>query len=166
MAALNRSGIDRPIFTARFQQAQALTIHQPKSTMARRASSSLHPGILIGLIAAIAAAIFAGKSFIGKKPAAFENVAVLDVRELLENGNSLRGNDYVIHGEIDEKLQWTSDRGQVVSVKVDTPGGPEFVGIRIPVELAKLNLETRQKYSFKVNFQDGGIAVATGVNRL
>jgi hypothetical protein len=78
----------------------------------------------------------------------------------------LQSHDYVIHGEIDEKLQWTGDRGQVVSVRVDTPGGSEFVGIRIPVELAKLNLETRQKYSFKVNFQDGGIAVATGVNRL
>lgn len=134
--------------------------------MARRASSSLHPGMLIGLIAAIAVAIFAGKSLIGKKPAAFENVATLDVRELLENGNSLRGNDYVVKGEIDEKLQWTSDRGQVVSVRVDTPGGPEFVAVRIPANLVKLNLETRQKYAFKVNFQEGGIAVATGVNRL
>jgi len=134
--------------------------------MARRASSSLHPGVLIGLIAAMAAAIFAGRSLTGKKPAAFENIDKLNVGELLENGNSLRGNDYVIHGEIDEKLQWTSDRGQVVSVRVDAPGGPEFVCVRIPADLVKLNLETRQKYSFKVNFKDGGIAVATGVNRL
>jgi hypothetical protein len=121
---------------------------------------------LIGIIAAIAVAIFAGRSLTGKKPAAFENVDKLDVGELLENGNSLRGNDYVIDGEIDEKLQWTSDRGQVVSVRVEAPGGPEFVCVRIPADLVKLNLETRQKYSFKVNFQDGGIAVATGVNRL
>jgi hypothetical protein len=134
--------------------------------MARRANSSLHPGFLFGLIAAIAIIIFLGRSCTGKKPVAFENANALDVRELLENGNSLRGNDYVIEGQVDEKLQWTNNRGQVVSVRVDTPGGPEFVGIRIPAELAKLNIEIKQKYSFKVRFQDGGIAVATGVNRL
>lgn len=134
--------------------------------MARRASSSLHPSILFGLIAAIAAVIFVGKSCFGKKPEAFDHVNALDVRELLENGNSLRGNDYVIEGQIDEKLQWTNNRGQVVSVRVEVPGGPEFVGIRIPAELANLNIEIKQKYSFKVRFEEGGIAVATGVKRL
>ena len=56
--------------------------------------------------------------------------------------------------------------GANLRVRVDTPGGPEFVGIRIPAELSKLNIEIKQKYSFKVRFQDGGIAIATGVNRL
>jgi hypothetical protein len=140
--------------------------------MSRRASSSLHPGVLFGLVAAIAAIFMFGKSFLsgssplGKKTGSFENVEALNVQELLENGNSLRGNEYVIDGQIDEKLQWTSDRGQFVSVRVDTPGGPEFVGIRIPAEFTKLNIETKQKYSFKVSFQEGGIAVATGVSRL
>lgn len=134
--------------------------------MARRASSSLHPGVLIGLVAAIAVTIFAGRSLMNRKPAAFENGNALDVRELLENGNSLRGNEYVIEGLVDEKLQWTSDRGQFVSVRVEVPGGPEFVGIRIPAEFNKLNIEIKQKYLFKVSFQEGGVAVATGVSRL
>ena len=43
------------------------------------------------------------------------------VDELLENGNSLRGNEYVIEGQIDEKLQWTTNRGQLVSVKIEAP---------------------------------------------
>jgi hypothetical protein len=134
--------------------------------MARRASSSIHPGILIGGVAAIVLAIVAGKSFVGKKSANFADTPKLEVQELLENGNSLRGNEFVVEGQIDEKLQWTSLRGQVVSIKVSAPGGDDFVGIEIPPEFNKLNLDTRQKYSFRVKFRQGGIPVATGVSRL
>ncbi len=134
--------------------------------MARRASSSLHPGIIIGAIAAIVVAVFAGKSMLGKKAAGFGDVAALQVDELLENGNSLRGNEYVVEGQIDEKLQWTTSRGQLVSVRVEAPGGDKFVGIEIPPEYNKLNIDTKQKYSFRVKFKQGGIPVATGINRL
>ncbi len=134
--------------------------------MARRASSQLHPGIIIGAIAAIGVAIIAGKSLISKKSSSFGDVAKLGIDELLENGNSLQGNDYVIEGQIDEKLQWTTDRGQLVSVRVEAAGGDEFVGIEIPQEFNKLNINVKQKYAFRVKFRRGGIPVATGVNRL
>jgi hypothetical protein len=134
--------------------------------MARRASSKIHPGILVGAIAAMVVAIIAGKSLLGKKSASFSEVSKLSVEELLENGNSLRGNEYVIEGQIDEKLQWTTGRGQLVSVRVSAPGGDEFVGIEIPQNFNKLNIDTKQKYAFRVKFRQGGIAVATGVNRL
>jgi hypothetical protein len=134
--------------------------------MARRASSNLHPGIVIGAIAAIVIAVIAGKSLVGKKSAAFSDVAKLSIDELLENGNSLRGNEYLIEGQIDEKLQWTTGRGQLVSVRVDARAGAEFVGIEIPQEFSRLNIDTKQKYAFRVKFRQGGIPVATGVNRL
>lgn len=134
--------------------------------MARRASSKLHPGIIIGALAAVVVAIIAGRSLIGKKSASFGDTAKLSVSELLENGNSLRGNEYVIEGQIDEKIQWTTSRGQLVSVRIEAPGGDEFVGIEIPQEFSKLNMETKQKYSFRVKFRQGGIPVATGINRL
>ena len=134
--------------------------------MARRASSKLNPGIIVAIVAAIAVAIFAGKLLLGKKSESFANVSKLDMDELLENGNQLRGNEYVFEGQIDEKLQWTTDRGQLVSVRVETPGGEEFIGIEIPQEFHNLNIDTKQKYAFRVKFRQGGIAVATGVNRL
>lgn len=134
--------------------------------MARRASSRLNPGLILGAVAVVAVAIFAGKSLLGKKTASFGDVSPLRIEELLENGNSLRGNEYVVNGQIDEKLQWTSDHGQLVSVRVETPGGDEFIGIEIPPEFNKLNIDTQQKYAFRVKFRQGGIAVATGVNRL
>lgn len=134
--------------------------------MARRASSSLHPGIIIGAIAAIIVAVIAGKSMLGKKTASFGDIAKLQVSELLENGNSLRGNEYVIEGQIDEKLQWTTDRGQLVSIRVPAAAGDEFVGIEIPPKFNNLNIDTKQKYAFRVKFKQGGIPVATGVDRL
>ena len=134
--------------------------------MARRASSKLHPGIIIGAVAAIEVAVIAGKSLIGKKSSTFGDTAKLSVNELLENGNSLRGNEYVIEGQIDEKIQWTTNRGQLVSVRIEAPSGDQFVGIEIPQEFSKLNMETKQKYAFRVKFRQGGIPVATGVNRL
>lgn len=134
--------------------------------MARRASSKLHPGIIIGAVAAIVVAVTAGKSLLGKKSTTFGDIAKLSVSELLENGNSLRGNEYVIEGQIDEKLQWTTGRGQLVSVRIEAPGGDEFVGIEIPQEFNKLNIDTKQKYAFRVKFRQGGIPVATGLNRL
>jgi hypothetical protein len=134
--------------------------------MARRASSRSNPGIILGAAAAIAVAVIAGKSLLGKKSSSFSETAKLHIEDLLENGNSLRGNEYVIEGQIDEKLQWTSDRGQLVSVRVGTPGGEEFIGIKIPAEFNNLNIDTRQKYSFRVKFRQGGIAEATGINRL
>ncbi len=134
--------------------------------MARRASSKFHPGIIIGAVVAIALAVIAGKSFIGKKSSGFGEVPKLNITELLENGNSLRGNEFVVEGQIDEKLQWTTDRGQLVSLRVDAPGGDEFVAIEIPQEFSKLNIDSKQKYSFRVKFRQGGIPVATGVNRL
>lgn len=133
--------------------------------MARRASSNLHPGLIVGGIAALVLAVVAGKSLIGKKSAGFADIPKLDVQELLENGNSMRGNEFVVEGQIDEKLQWTARRGQVVSVKVSSPGGNEFVGIEIPPEFNTLNIDTKQKYAFRVKFRQGGIPVATGVER-
>ena len=134
--------------------------------MARRASSNLPPGVIIGAIVAIMVAVIAGKSLLGKKSASFGDVSKLNVDELLENGNMLRGNEYVIEGQIDEKLQWTSGRGQLVSVKVNASGEDEFVGIEIPQEFNKLNIDAKQKYAFRVKFRQGGIPVATGINRL
>lgn len=134
--------------------------------MARRASSSLHPGFIVGIVAAVVIAVMAGKSFLGKKSSATGDADKLEVRDLLDNGNSLRGNEYSVEGKIDRKLRWTSARGQVVSVRVSTPGGEELIGVEIPPAFEKLNIEREQKYAFKVKFRQGGIPVATAINRL
>ncbi|MFT3992137.1 MAG: hypothetical protein QM680_12075 [Luteolibacter sp.] len=134
--------------------------------MARRASSSIHPGYIIGAVVVIAAVIFGGKWLTGKKGPAFGDVAKLDVQELLVNGNSLRGNEYSVEGQVDRKLRWTTGSGQVVSVRVVSEGVENFIGIEIPPELSKTNIEIKQRYAFRVKFRQGGIPVATAIERI
>ena len=134
--------------------------------MARRASSSLHPGILIGIAAAVVVAILGGKSLLKKKTPGFADVNPLSVEDFLENGNSLRGNEYSIEGKIDEKLRWTADRGQVVSLRVKAGSDEELIGIEIPPKFNNLNIEREQRYTMRIKVRQGGIPVATDVTRL
>ncbi|MGJ8644851.1 MAG: hypothetical protein ACSHX9_15695 [Luteolibacter sp.] len=134
--------------------------------MARRASSSTNPGLIVGIVIAIGALIYGGKTLMSGKSSGFDDVTPLVVDDLLENGNSLRGNEYVVEGSIDEKLRWTSDDGQVVSVRVESSNGEEIIPIRVPQKFSELNIEREQRYAFKVEFEKGGIPVATGVSRL
>ena len=134
--------------------------------MARRASSGPKPGLLIGIAAALAIAFFGGKHFLGGKNNKRISGTTLEMRSVTENANSLRGNQYVIEGTIDEKLRWTPDLGQVISLKVDARSGPSFLAIEIPPELSNVNIEREQTYAFKVRFRQGGIAVAEEITRL
>lgn len=120
--------------------------------------------IIAGAVVVVAA-IFGGKVLMGGKSESFDGVPELNIEDLLENGNSLRRNIYVIRGEIDEKLQFSS-RGQLVSVRVKGGRDDEFIGIEIPSKFDKMNIDTKQEYVFKVEFQQGGIAVATGIEKL
>jgi len=134
--------------------------------MARRASSGINPGIVIAAVIFIVLLAIGGRMFVGRKSTGFDKVRKLDVEAFLENGNSMRGNEYSVKGNIDEKLRWTPDRGQIVSLKIDVNGKTELIGIEIPPEFNHLNIEREQRYAFKVRIRKGGIPVATAVQAL
>lgn len=131
--------------------------------MPRRASSSQHPVIWIVCAIAIAAAAFVGKSMLGKENKGLTGGTKLNMSEVLENANSMRGNEYIVAGTIDTKLR-VGANSQVISLKVE--GSGELLPIEVPAEFIKLNLEVQQSYSIKVKFRQGGIAVATAMQRL
>ena len=133
--------------------------------MPRRASSGISPGLLIGVVIAIAALFFGGKMIFSEKSKKSLSGAELDMATVEENANSLRGNEYVVEGKIDDQVLWTADRGQVVSIKVDSPAGPKFLGIEIPPGLSDVNIEREQTYAFRITFRQGGIAVAEEITR-
>ena len=134
--------------------------------MARRASSSTKPAIIIGIAVAVAIAVFAGKLLLTKKSESFSDVNQLVVQDLLDNGNSLRNNEYLIEGKIDERFFRTSNSASVVSVRVKSGSGDEIIPVKIPSNFNNVNIEREQRYAFKVRFEQGGIPVVTAVNRL
>jgi hypothetical protein len=133
--------------------------------MPRRASSGINPALLIGVAAALAVAFFGGKFLFADKTDTPLSGSELDMETVEENANSLRGNEYVVEGKIDDQILWTPDRGQVVSIKVDSPAGERFLGIEIPPGLSDVNIEREQTYAFRVSFRQGGIAVAEEITR-
>lgn len=60
----------------------------------------------------------------------------------------------------------TASRGQVVSMRVKTDGGDEFVPVEIPAEFSHLNIEREQKLRPEGRVRQGGIPVVTAINRL
>ena len=134
--------------------------------MARRASSSTNPVLIIGIVVAVIAAVFAGKLVMTKKSEKFSDVNPLVIQDLLDNGNSLRNNEYLIEGKIDERFFRDSNTSSVVSVRVKSASGEEVVPVKIPSKFNNLNIEREQRYAFKVRFEQGGIPVATDISRL
>ena len=132
--------------------------------MARRASSGINPGLLIGVAIFVVIAVFGGKLFLGRKPDAISG-AKINMEDVLD-GLSLRDNEYVVEGTVDEKFYRDGNPNQVVSLKVSVPSGVEFLGVEIPTDLTTFNIEREQRYSIKVKFRQGGIPVATAINRL
>jgi hypothetical protein len=134
--------------------------------MARRASSSTHPVLLIGIGVAVVAVVLGGKFLLNKKSESFTDAYPLDVKAFLEDGNAFRGDEFFIEGKVDEKLRWTPSNGQIVSIRIKTPGGEEIIPVQIPEKFSKLNIDREQSYAFKIDIKDGGIPVATAIKRL
>lgn len=133
--------------------------------MARRASSGIKPGLLIGIAALVAVAFFGGKAFLGKQKDSFSNMATISMSDVMD-GVSLRDNEYVVEGTVDEKFYHGDSPNQVVSLKVNSPSGDQYLGVEIPANLTKFNIERAQRYRIKVRIREAGIAVATGINPL
>lgn len=134
--------------------------------MARRASSSTNPLLLVGIGVAIIAVIFGGKFLLSKKSTSFSDAAPLDVVAFIEDANAFRGDEFFVEGTINEKLRWTPTNGQIISIRVKTAGGEEIIPIQIPDQFNKLNIDREQSYAFKIQIKEGGIPVATAIKRL
>ena len=130
--------------------------------MPRRASSGPNYTAIIGIAAFIIGAALGAKFFMKDSKQKIKGATPLSMSEFLENGNSLRGNEYLVEGTVDQR--WPRDNGQLVSLQVND--SDDLIGIEIPSSFNDLNIERSQKYAIKVKFREGGVPVATQVERL
>jgi hypothetical protein len=132
--------------------------------MGRRASSSINSSAIVGIIAAVAVLVGVGAFLLSRKGKSFADVAPLQVVEALENANSLRGNEYRVEGKL--LARWPRETGAVVEVLIEDGGAQEHFPIVVPSSVSTVNFEREQRYAFKIKFGDGGVAIATAVERL
>jgi len=136
--------------------------------MARRSKSKSNQKSHLVVYIIIAVAVIGGlavvKSVIDKRAQHFSGLSELSISDYKANANSLSGNEYRITGKIAEKLKWTPDEGQLISISVDQGDkGQGSVGIMIPANVDKVNLERGHTYTFKVVVNREGLPVALEV---
>ena len=123
--------------------------------MARRASSSVNPWWVGGVIILVLAAMAGGWGLYKNVSDPYRTLTPLDVSAYLDNANSLRGNVYKLNATIDTQLAWAPLEGRLYSVEVN--GRSDVLAILIPVTFNSMNIQKGQRYFFKIEVSDKGI---------
>lgn len=136
--------------------------------MARRSKSKNNSksnlAIYIIIAAVVIGGLVAGKVMLDKRAQHFAGLSELSVADFKQNANSLSGNEYRLTGKITEKLKWTPDAGQLISLTVEQGGSSKgSIPIMVPANVDKVNLERGHSYTFKVEINREGLPVALDV---
>lgn len=118
--------------------------------MARRAQKGINK-----LIIAIFAVVVAGAGFmivkiIGSPKDTMRTVTQLNVSDYIKEGTTLAGTEGIVTGIVAEKLRWTPDRGEMISVAVNLDKNQELIPIMVPPRFKNVNIARGDKFTFKV----------------
>jgi len=122
--------------------------------MARRASSSPQPVWVIITIALVLGAAGAGYLLYERVSDPYRTLSALPVQDYLENANSLRGNIYKLDATVAKSLDWSAKTGRLFSVESSSG---DVLGVVVPPELSRVNMEKGQHFVFKIEVADKGI---------
>ena len=131
--------------------------------MARRASSGVNTGALI--IGAIVFILILGGGywFLNREQSGFD-APELDIEQALSNSRSLSGNRYQVTGKlIDRNIE---SNGQIITIQLGEETNPKFLPIMIPEGFKNGNLNQQAQYTFLIQFNTVGLAVAEDVKQL
>jgi hypothetical protein len=129
--------------------------------MARRASSSVHPGWMLTAAGLLIAALSIGYVLFGKLNDPYRTMSSLPVQDYLQNSNSLRGNIYKLEATVTQSLEYSPTRGRLFSVDA----GGEELPVLVPPKFNNINIERGQRFFFKIEVSDKGILQAQDVKK-
>ena len=123
--------------------------------MARRASSSVNPWWVGGVIILVLAGMAGGWALYKNVSDPYRTLTPLDVSAYLDNANSLRGNVYKLDAMVDTQLAWAPLEGRLYSVEVN--GRNDILAVLIPAAFNSMNIQKGQHYFFKLEVGDKGV---------
>ena len=87
--------------------------------MSRRAQKGINP-MIIALTGIIIALIFVTIIFLLKtQKNSIRSVNKFNVNDYIKEGSTLLGTEGIVTGTVNEKLRWTTNRGEVISLRVE-----------------------------------------------
>ena len=137
--------------------------------MARRARQGLSPiqitCIAVGLAGLGLAAIFTFNSSLFSPDNSLRSVSELNISNYITSGTSMGGTVWRVTGTIDEKLRWTRDRGQVVSLYIEQGSTKESLPIVVPEKFKDLSINVGDRFTFKVEVAEKQFLIARDLIR-
>ncbi len=121
----------------------------------RRASSSINPWWLGGVVLLAVAAIVGGWIFFKNVSDPYRTLTALDLPAYLKSADSLRGNVYKLDATVATQLAWAPNEGRLYSVEVKD--GNDVLALLIPAQFNSLNIQKGQHYFFKIEVGEKGI---------
>ena len=123
--------------------------------MVRRASSSVHPWSVAGVVFLLLLAVVGGWAFYKNISDPYRTLTPLDVAAYLDRADSLRGNVYKLTGTVATQLAWAPREGRLYSVDVNDRN--DILALLIPADFNSMNIQKGQHYFFKVEVGEKGI---------
>ena len=123
--------------------------------MVRRASSSVNPWWMAGVVLLILAAVVGGWAFYKNVSDPYRTLTALDVSTYLDSADSLRGNVYKLTGTVAMQLAWSPQEGRLYSVEVNDRN--DILALLIPSTFNSMNIQKGQRYFFKLEVGEKGI---------
>ena len=129
--------------------------------MARRASSSVPLGKILGAVGGIIVLMLAGYFSVGNSDP-YRTSSAFPIKDYLENANSLRGNTYRLEAVIDKTLEFSRDSGRLFAVEIS---GGDMLPLLVPPNLSGTNVERGQKLLFRVQVGETGLVTASDIRK-
>ena len=123
--------------------------------MVRRASSSVNPWWVAGVVFLVVAAMVGGWAVYKNVSDPYRTLTPLDVAAYLDSADSLRGNVYKLTGTVGTQLAWAPQQGRLYSVEVNDRN--DVLALLIPATFNSMNIQKGQRYFFKLEVGEKGI---------
>ena len=131
--------------------------------MSRRAQKGINP-MIIALTGIIIALIFVTIIFLLKtQKNSIRSVNKFNVNDYIKEGSTLLGTEAIVTGTVNEKLRWTTNRGEVISLRVEEIN--QLIPILIPPSFRDLNISIGDRFTFRIEVGNSEILTAKEIIR-
>ena len=131
--------------------------------MSRRAQKGINP-MIIALTGIIIALIFVTIIFLLKtQKNSIRSVNKFKVNDYIKEGSTLLGTEGIVTGTVNEKLRWTTNRGEVISLRVEEIN--QLIPILIPPTFRDLNISIGDRFTFRIEVGNSEVLTAKEIIR-
>lgn len=131
--------------------------------MSRRAQNGINP-MIIALTGIIIALIFVTIIFLLKtQKNSIRSVNKFNVNDYIKEGSTLLGTEGIVTGTVNEKLRWTTNRGEVISLRVEEIN--QLIPILIPPSFRDLNISIGDRFTFRIEVGNSEVLTAKEIIR-